>query len=238
MSYGQLMSTINQMMFASFGYTVREANGKYDQCSRKVLRCKRMLQSNSDPGKSSSLPTHHRSSVKKTSDSEHFSPHLIIMARSRSRSRERRRRSRSRSGERKPRDRSRDRDRDREDRGKRRYSRERRSSRSRSPYERRRSRSRERRGRDRDDRRSKDSRSPHDRRRRDDRKAQEPISLEQIVNCEQDVTALMGFAGFDTTKNKKVSGNYEGAVKINKPRRYRQYMNRKGGFNRPLDYIA
>ncbi|VDN35499.1 unnamed protein product [Cylicostephanus goldi] len=66
----------------------------------------------------------------------------------------------------------------------------------------------------------------------------EPISLEQIVNCEQDLSALMGFAGFDTTKNKKVSGNYEGAVKINKPRRYRQYMNRKGGFNRPLDYIA
>ncbi|KIH44743.1 hypothetical protein ANCDUO_25229, partial [Ancylostoma duodenale] len=65
-----------------------------------------------------------------------------------------------------------------------------------------------------------------------------PISLDQIVNCEQDVSALMGFAGFDTTKNKKVAGNYEGAVKINKPRRYRQYMNRKGGFNRPLDYIA
>ncbi|EYB99939.1 hypothetical protein Y032_0119g857 [Ancylostoma ceylanicum] len=107
-----------------------------------------------------------------------------------------------------------------------------------SPYERRRSRSRERRGRDRDDRRSRDSRSPHDRRRRDDRKTQEPISLDQIVNCEQDVSALMGFAGFDTTKNKKVAGNYEGAVKINKPRRYRQYMNRKGGFNRPLDYIA
>ncbi|KHJ94086.1 hypothetical protein OESDEN_05989 [Oesophagostomum dentatum] len=55
----------------------------------------------------------------------------------------------------------------------------------------------------------------------------QPISLDQIANCEQDVAALMGFAGFDTTKNKKVSGNYEGAVKINKPRRYRQYMNRK-----------
>ncbi|KAK6727690.1 hypothetical protein RB195_005401 [Necator americanus] len=163
---------------------------------------------------------------------------LSPMARSRSRSRERRRRSRSRSGERKPRDRSRERDRDREDRGKRRYSRERRS-RSRSPYERRRSRSRDRRGRDRDDgRRGRDSRSPHDRKRRDDRRAQAPISLDQIANCEQDVSALMGFEGFNTTKNRKVAGNYEGAVKINKPRRYRQYMNRKGGFNRPLDYIA
>ncbi|VDO22046.1 unnamed protein product [Heligmosomoides polygyrus] len=66
----------------------------------------------------------------------------------------------------------------------------------------------------------------------------EPISLDQIVNCEQDVAALMGFTGFSTTKNKKVHVNYDGAVKINKPRRYRQYMNRKGGFNRPLDYIA
>ncbi|KJH46681.1 hypothetical protein DICVIV_07245 [Dictyocaulus viviparus] len=58
------------------------------------------------------------------------------------------------------------------------------------------------------------------------------------MNCEQDVASLMGFGGFNTTKNKKVHGNYDGAVKINKPRRYRQYMNRKGGFNRPLDYIA
>lgn len=32
----------------------------------------------------------------------------------------------------------------------------------------------------------------------------EPISLDQIVNCEQDVAALMGFTGFSTTKNKKV----------------------------------
>ncbi|KAJ1373757.1 hypothetical protein KIN20_036256 [Parelaphostrongylus tenuis] len=166
------------------------------------------------------------------------------MARSRSKSRERRRRSRSRSGERKVRERSRERDRDRDDRVglKRRYSSRERRSRSRSPYERRRSRSRERRGRDRDDvRRGKDSRSPHDRRRRDDKDRlppQEPISLEQITNCEQDVAMLMGFCGFNTTKNKKVHGNYDGAVKINKPRRYRQYMNRKGGFNRPLDYIA
>ncbi|KAF1586462.1 UNVERIFIED_CONTAM: U4/U6.U5 small nuclear ribonucleoprotein 27 kDa protein, partial [Eudyptes robustus] len=48
----------------------------------------------------------------------------------------------------------------------------------------------------------------------------------------------MGFAGFDTTKNKKVEGNVGGAAKVHKVRKYRQYMNRKGGFNRPLDYIA
>ncbi|VDL72879.1 unnamed protein product [Nippostrongylus brasiliensis] len=110
----------------------------------------------------------------------------------------------------------------------------------RSPHERRRSRSRERRSRD-EGRKGRDSKSPRNRRRRDDRdkyEMQEPISLDQIVNCEQDVASLMGFTAFDTTKNKKVHVNYDGAVKINKPRRYRQYMNRKGGFNRPLDYIA
>lgn len=48
----------------------------------------------------------------------------------------------------------------------------------------------------------------------------------------------MGFSEFNTTKNKKVKDNVSGAVKINKPRKYRQYMNRKGGFNRPLDYVA
>ena len=48
----------------------------------------------------------------------------------------------------------------------------------------------------------------------------------------------MGFGGFNSTKNTKVEGNSDGYAKINKPRKYRQYMNRKGGFNRPLDYIA
>ncbi|KAK6025760.1 hypothetical protein OSTOST_08334 [Ostertagia ostertagi] len=127
------------------------------------------------------------------------------MARSRSRSRERRRRSRS--AERKPRDRSRERDKERDDRvGKRRHSKERRS-RSRSPHERRRSRSRDRKSRD-------------DRRRRDDKErqhAQEPISLDQLVNCEQDISTLMGFTGFNTTKNKKVVdcgefGYYQGRL--------------------------
>lgn len=55
---------------------------------------------------------------------------------------------------------------------------------------------------------------------------------------EEDLMQQMGFTGFDTTKNKKVPGNVDGMAKVNKPRKYRQYMNRKGGFNRPLDYIA
>ena len=73
---------------------------------------------------------------------------------------------------------------------------------------------------------------------------------------------IMGFGGFDTTKGKKVPGNDVGSANIVQKRRYRcvqennviyldisnivieqnaffrQYMNRRGGFNRPLDSIA
>lgn len=56
-------------------------------------------------------------------------------------------------------------------------------------------------------------------------------------NEEVEMMKIMGFGGFDSTKNKKVKGNDVGAVhKVNK-RKYRQYMNRKGGFNRPLDFV-
>lgn len=37
---------------------------------------------------------------------------------------------------------------------------------------------------------------------------------------------------------KKVDGNNQGAVHVIMKRKYRQYMNRKGGFNRPLDFVA
>ncbi|KAB7506402.1 U4/U6.U5 small nuclear ribonucleoprotein [Armadillidium nasatum] len=37
---------------------------------------------------------------------------------------------------------------------------------------------------------------------------------------------------------KKVEGNDVGAVHVIMKRKYRQYMNRKGGFNRPLDFVA
>jgi len=46
--------------------------------------------------------------------------------------------------------------------------------------------------------------------------------------------AMMGFGGFDTTKGKKIKGNNLGAVHKEKKTEYRQYMNRVGGFNRPL----
>lgn len=55
---------------------------------------------------------------------------------------------------------------------------------------------------------------------------------------EQEMMKVMGFCGFDTTKGKKVDGNEVGDVHVILKRKYRQYMNRKGGFNRPLDFVA
>lgn len=46
--------------------------------------------------------------------------------------------------------------------------------------------------------------------------------------------AMMGFGNFDSTKGKKIRGNNVGAVRKEKKTEYRQYMNRVGGFNRPL----
>jgi U4/U6.U5 tri-snRNP-associated protein 3 len=46
---------------------------------------------------------------------------------------------------------------------------------------------------------------------------------------------MMGFETFKTTKNTKVPGNDKNyGVRKDKQRKYRQYMNRQGGFNRPL----
>ena len=50
---------------------------------------------------------------------------------------------------------------------------------------------------------------------------------------------LMGFASFDSTKGKKVDGSVNAyAINVSQKRKYRQYMNRKGVFNRPLYFIA
>lgn len=46
--------------------------------------------------------------------------------------------------------------------------------------------------------------------------------------------AMLGFGGFGSTKGKKVAGNNAGGVQKEKKTEYRQYMNRQGGFNRPL----
>jgi U4/U6.U5 tri-snRNP-associated protein 3 len=53
---------------------------------------------------------------------------------------------------------------------------------------------------------------------------------------------LFGISNFGSTKNTKVITNHTSAAvgttaKHLKPRKYRQYMNRKNGFNRPLDNV-
>ncbi|KAK7996250.1 hypothetical protein PG991_015717 [Apiospora marii] len=54
------------------------------------------------------------------------------------------------------------------------------------------------------------------------------------VEADMDMAAMMGFGGFGTTKGAQVKGNNAGAVRKEKKTEYRQYMNRIGGFNRPL----
>jgi U4/U6.U5 tri-snRNP-associated protein 3 len=45
---------------------------------------------------------------------------------------------------------------------------------------------------------------------------------------------MMGFSTFKTTQNKKIPGNNVYGIRKEKTAQYRQYMNRTGGFNRPL----
>jgi U4/U6.U5 tri-snRNP-associated protein 3 len=69
-------------------------------------------------------------------------------------------------------------------------------------------------------------------------KVEEPIEDDDEIVVEDDglaaMQAMMGFGGFGTTHQKKVEGNNVGAVRKEKKTEYRQYMNRVGGFNRPL----
>lgn len=57
---------------------------------------------------------------------------------------------------------------------------------------------------------------------------------EPLDDDEAAMQAMMGFSGFGSTKGKKVAGNDVGGVRKEKKTEYRQYMNRQGGFNRPL----
>ena len=58
---------------------------------------------------------------------------------------------------------------------------------------------------------------------------------------EEMMQQMLGFGSFSTTKDSEVADNHtsasRGAVKKNQNRLYRQYMNRRGGFNRPLDKV-
>jgi U4/U6.U5 tri-snRNP-associated protein 3 len=66
----------------------------------------------------------------------------------------------------------------------------------------------------------------------------DPQELEGLDEDEQ-MQRLLGFSGFASTKGAEVEDNKNsaanGAATKNKARKYRQYMNRKGGFNRPLE---
>ncbi|KAL0640896.1 hypothetical protein Q9L58_000204 [Maublancomyces gigas] len=53
-------------------------------------------------------------------------------------------------------------------------------------------------------------------------------------DMEAQMQTMLGFGGFGTTKQKKVKGNDVGAISKNTTTKYRQYMNRPGGFNRAL----
>ncbi|BEI96550.1 hypothetical protein CcaverHIS631_0201390 [Cutaneotrichosporon cavernicola] len=71
-------------------------------------------------------------------------------------------------------------------------------------------------------------------------KAEEPEEEAPAENADVDdetraMQAMMGFGGFGTTKGTEIDGNDVGTVKVNKKREWRQYMNRRGGFNRALD---
>ncbi|KAM9313128.1 U4/U6.U5 small nuclear ribonucleoprotein 27 kDa protein isoform 1-T2 [Gastrophryne carolinensis] len=156
------------------------------------------------------------------------------MGRSRSRSPDRRReRRRSRST-------SRDRDRRRRDRSR---SRERRRSRSRSPHRRRSRSPRRHRSSSSSPVRGRDKRSDDRREGRDSKVAKErqiaAEDLEGKTEEEIEMIKIMGFGAFDTSKGKKKEGAVNAyAINVSQKRKYRQYMNRKGGFNRPLDFIA
>ncbi|KAJ3160372.1 hypothetical protein HDU86_000706 [Geranomyces michiganensis] len=67
----------------------------------------------------------------------------------------------------------------------------------------------------------------------DDRESPAGGEQEELDEEEQ-MKRLMGFAGFDSTQGKKVVGSDASGAAINKQRTYRQYMNRRRGFNRNL----
>ena len=68
--------------------------------------------------------------------------------------------------------------------------------------------------------------------------AKEKVEGEEEEDEEAEMARLMGFGDFSTTKGKQIDDNTlgagAGAVAKHKARKYRQYMNRKSGFNRPL----
>ncbi|KAJ8025664.1 U4/U6.U5 small nuclear ribonucleoprotein 27 kDa protein [Holothuria leucospilota] len=72
-----------------------------------------------------------------------------------------------------------------------------------------------------------------------ERKELDKETLQGLTDEDQEMYKIMGFVNFDTTKGKKTdSSTNMSDSQILEKRKYRQYMNRRGGFNRPLDFIA
>mmetsp|Transcript_10746 Transcript_10746/g.14028 ORF Transcript_10746/g.14028 Transcript_10746/m.14028 type:complete len:275 (+) Transcript_10746:77-901(+) len=91
----------------------------------------------------------------------------------------------------------------------------------------------------REDERRKEASIPEDERKRK-QEEKDRKELESLTEEEQ-MQRLMGFGGFSTSKGKKVEGNDTGAARgatgAKGTRVYRQYMNRRGGFNKALDPV-
>ena len=66
-------------------------------------------------------------------------------------------------------------------------------------------------------------------------------AIEDDEDEDAEMRRILGIDGFGSSKGKVVEDNHDGAargtVSKHKARQYRQYMNRKGGFNRPLDKL-
>lgn len=94
------------------------------------------------------------------------------------------------------------------------------------------------RGRIREPAKAEDARSTHNTKRGAAGSSQSAVNGDRMAVDEDDEDALlrnmMGFTTFKSTQNTKVPGNQIYGVRKEKKTEYRQYMNRVGGFNRPL----
>eukprot|EP00440_Ansanella_granifera_P038300 gb/GFBE01041554.1/.p1 GENE.gb/GFBE01041554.1/~~gb/GFBE01041554.1/.p1 ORF type:complete len:148 (+),score=37.96 gb/GFBE01041554.1/:1-444(+) len=69
----------------------------------------------------------------------------------------------------------------------------------------------------------------------DDEEEMKEFLLSTDMPEDQMLSKMMGFSAFDSSKGKDHGSSDLSDVKRATKRQYRQYMNRRGGFNRPLD---
>ncbi|AFR96409.1 U4/U6.U5 tri-snRNP-associated protein 3 [Cryptococcus neoformans] len=74
-------------------------------------------------------------------------------------------------------------------------------------------------------------------REKEEREREQQSEERDADDPEAQIAAMMGFGGFNSTKKKGIGQNVEGDASVHKQRTWRQYMNRRGGFNRPLDKV-